>query len=320
MTFFYQLSKNKPKYLNLQWPNFYDFKDDKNQDMPKEGELLNNWCDRVSDMGIPVSEEGRTILERLEKEEEKRNADVNDVILWTDWNGWGMSEVMENLVRGTRLSSSTYMANCHRQLKDFNRDIFRKTISPFKKRAYVEGLAVYLKDEDLNNWIHNEDGEGVHEIIEVIGLMALTSFEMLSEHDLFKPDSEIKTIGIVCLLLLEFLNDWAGDLHCAWGCEVVRMCDEAGIDLRKQVRKQVNVPESQLKDETDNYLEKKEASDFGDTEEADGNGYVGFANKEDWTPKDDIGGEEGMKSMPYTEYKMWYRWDWDLEVSANAGK
>jgi hypothetical protein len=76
--------------------------------MPKEGEPLNNWCDRVSDMGIPVSEEGRAILERLEKEEEKRNADVNDVILWTDWNGWGMSEVMENLVRGTRLSSSTH--------------------------------------------------------------------------------------------------------------------------------------------------------------------------------------------------------------------
>jgi hypothetical protein len=81
------------------------------------------------------------------------------------------------------------MANCRRQLKDFNRDIFRKTISPFKKWAYVEGLAVYLKDEDLNNWIHNEDGEGVREIIEMIGLMVLTSFEMLNEHDLFKPDS-----------------------------------------------------------------------------------------------------------------------------------
>lgn len=84
--------------MNLQWPNFYDFKDDKNQDMPKNGELIDAWCNRVSDLGIPVSEDGAKILEMLDKEVEKRDSNVHDVILYNDWNGWGVSEVMENLV------------------------------------------------------------------------------------------------------------------------------------------------------------------------------------------------------------------------------
>lgn len=38
-------------------------------------------------------------------------------------------------------------------MKDFNRDIFKKTVSPFKKWAYVEGLACFLKTVDLMYWI-----------------------------------------------------------------------------------------------------------------------------------------------------------------------
>ena len=89
----------KPKYLNLQWPNFYDFIEDKNQDLPKENQLLDEFCDRVSDLGFPLSEEGGELLENLDKEVEKRDQDGFDMHIYNDWNGWGISEVLENYVR-----------------------------------------------------------------------------------------------------------------------------------------------------------------------------------------------------------------------------
>ena len=93
----------KPKYLNLQWPNFYDFIEDKNQDLPKENQLLDEFCDRVSDLGFPLSEEGGELLENLDKEVEKRDQDRFDMHIYNDWNGWGISEVLENYVRIVRL-------------------------------------------------------------------------------------------------------------------------------------------------------------------------------------------------------------------------
>jgi hypothetical protein len=96
------LSK-KPKYLNLQWPNFHDFIEDKNQDLPKENQLLDEFCDRVSDLGFPLSEEGGELLENLDKEVEKRDQDRFDMHIYNDWTGWGISEVLENYVRIVRL-------------------------------------------------------------------------------------------------------------------------------------------------------------------------------------------------------------------------
>ena len=45
--------------------------------MPKEGELLNPWCERVSDMGFPVSEDGMKTCEKLDSEMNKRDQDVH---------------------------------------------------------------------------------------------------------------------------------------------------------------------------------------------------------------------------------------------------
>jgi len=39
------------------------------------------------------------------------------------------------------------------QLKDFNKDLFKKNISPFKKWAYIEGLACFLKGANLTYWM-----------------------------------------------------------------------------------------------------------------------------------------------------------------------
>lgn len=143
--------------------------------------------------------------------------------------------------------------------------------------------------------VGNEDGDSVKSIAAMIGLMVLTSYSALSEHSLFKSDSEIKNIGILSLMLLDFAQGPGCDLDIGWGCEVVRMCDEAGIDLDKEVRKQVSVSKKDLKGMRAQYKKKK-------------GGYKEAAEKMGWKPEDDIGGE--------WEEKLWLRWDWKLEVSS----
>jgi hypothetical protein len=66
--------------------------------MPKAGELMDEYCSRVSDLGIPVSEDGMNICEKLDAECKKRDQDARGMYIYNDWNGWGMSEVIENLV------------------------------------------------------------------------------------------------------------------------------------------------------------------------------------------------------------------------------
>jgi hypothetical protein len=151
----------------------------------------------------------------------------------------------------------------------------------------------------------NEDGDGTKEIINMLGVMTLTTFEMLSEHDLFKPDSEIKNIPIICLMLLDFVENEAGVCECSWGCEIVRACDEAGIKLEDHVRKQVSVSKDMLDRLRGAYMEKKESSEHA-ADEDEGNGYKTFAKMEGWAPEDDDD-DDGYG-------RMWYRWDWALEV------
>jgi len=141
----------------------------------------------------------------------------------------------------------------------------------------------------------NEDGDSVAKIAEMLGLMTLTCYEALSEHALFKPGSDIKNIGIMSLMLLEFARGSGCDLDIGWGCEVVRMCDEAGIDLDKELRKQVDFSKEDLKNMREDYEDKEE-------------GYKDTAEMKDWKPEDDIGNRWG------GDRRDWYRWDWKLEV------
>lgn len=197
-------------------------------------------------------------------------------------------------------------------MKDFNKDIFKKTVSPFKKWAYVEGIACFFKGaDDLFHWlskcsscprstwtnwkVDNEDGDSVKQIAEMIGLMVLTAYSALSEHSLLKPDSEAKNIGIMSLMMLEFAKNDGCDLDIGWGCEIVRMCDEAGINLEKIVRKQVSFSKKDLKDARAAYNAKKD-------------GYKAAAETKGWKPENDIGGK--------WDEKQWFRWDWKLEVSS----
>jgi hypothetical protein len=38
-------------------------------------------------------------------------------------------------------------------LKDFNKEVFKKTVSPFKKWPYAEAFACFIKAQDIYDWI-----------------------------------------------------------------------------------------------------------------------------------------------------------------------
>jgi hypothetical protein len=71
--------------------------------VPAAGQLVDEFCDRVSDLGVPISEEGIKLCEKLDEEEDKRTQDMLHMHIYNDWNGWGMSECLENFVCRTWL-------------------------------------------------------------------------------------------------------------------------------------------------------------------------------------------------------------------------
>jgi len=66
--------------------------------MPKAGELLIAWCERVSDLGFPVPEDAGELLGKLDTEVEKRNQNNFNMYIYNDWTGHGISECFENYV------------------------------------------------------------------------------------------------------------------------------------------------------------------------------------------------------------------------------
>ncbi|KUJ09407.1 uncharacterized protein LY89DRAFT_657758 [Mollisia scopiformis] len=231
--------ENKPTFQNLEWYNLHKFIDDPDcQDMPADGELMEPYYDRVSDLGIPVTELGGDKLDKFVDECENRNQDIEGLYIYNDWSGWGVSEVMENM------------------LKEFDAEVKKKDVSPYAKWGFVETFAGYVM-EDGFDFLDNENSPSVKEIIDMLGLMTLTVFDVLSEHDLLKPGSEIKNLEIICLIILDFIVKDCGDFEIEWGCEVMRRCDEAGIELEKHVRKQVNIGVEDLQKLRDEYKMKE---------------------------------------------------------------
>jgi hypothetical protein len=140
----------------------------------------------------------------------------------------------------------------------------------------------------------------------MLGFMILTCYDVFSEHSLFKSDSEVKNICIITLMLLDFLDGKDAGFHCDWGCELARLCDEAGIELDKDVRKQIHISKDKFATLRDSYNIKKTLTsvEFGD--DYNGDRYKAFAMKVDWKPSDDIA-KKDKRGIVYEGKKMWFR-------------
>lgn len=89
--------------------------------------------------------------------------------------------------------------------------------------------------------------------------MLITAYEMLAEHNLIRDDSPIPNIGIVTLLLLDFLRDTCNDFDIEHTCEIVRAADKYGVKLepREEVQGATQDEIDSLRAEYEEQDEKK---------------------------------------------------------------
>jgi hypothetical protein len=143
-----------------------------------------------------------------------------------------------------------------------------------------------------------DDGESLAEIFSIFGTLILTSFDVLSEHDLLVPNSPIPNIGILSLLMVEFLYNSPGDIDSDWAPEVVRALDKAGVEI--ETRKEVRVSKEKIEELRERYRER-ESEEVEDGK----NIYEAHAAIKSWSPEDDMD-EYGQR--------IWARWSWKKEV------
>jgi len=119
--------------------------------------LTEDMIKRVSKMGYPVTTDGIEKFEWMINEQDKRDQDCHNMYIYNDFSGYGCTEMLENMVcfRSAQLPITSRFAVSLTlliiQLAEFNKALFKKDVSPFKKWAFVEGLATFLKLANLMN-------------------------------------------------------------------------------------------------------------------------------------------------------------------------
>jgi len=103
-------------------------------------------------MGYPVTTEGIEKFQWMVEEQDKRDQDRHNMYIYNDFSGYGTTEMIENLVSSLSALLSASLT-LHKKLSDFNKILFKKDVSPFKKWAYVEALATWFKIGDLMFWM-----------------------------------------------------------------------------------------------------------------------------------------------------------------------
>jgi hypothetical protein len=77
----------------------------------KDGENEEEHPRVVTDKGFPITQDGMDIFIEIYNEIEKRDQDSHNMYIYNDWTGYGVTEVMENMVRASN-SYSYCMGLC----------------------------------------------------------------------------------------------------------------------------------------------------------------------------------------------------------------
>ncbi|PLB44596.1 hypothetical protein P170DRAFT_367737 [Aspergillus steynii IBT 23096] len=113
-----------------------------------------------------------------------RCPDMFDMYTYNDHHGYGIVQVVENLVL------------------DFDeaRDNWRE------QWAMCEAAVLFLLGGDADPMTQIDDGERVFDIQTLMARMFLTMLATLEARDLLKPDSEIKNLGVVMAIYMKYIN------------------------------------------------------------------------------------------------------------------
>ncbi|KAJ4172471.1 hypothetical protein NW754_002671 [Fusarium falciforme] len=145
----------------------------------------------------------------------KRDQDNFELHFYNDFTWYGALEVVEAII-------STFDA------------AFKPKASYRDWWPEVEGLILGLYSTFLE-FEMCDDGERTNKIIELIGYMVVAAVEALKKEGVFKPDSEIRNLGLVLAMFIQFghgeIEYGIDEENCSWAYKLLDMADEAGIDL-----------------------------------------------------------------------------------------
>ncbi|KUJ07634.1 uncharacterized protein LY89DRAFT_742862 [Mollisia scopiformis] len=183
----------------------------------------------VTEKGLPVTQAGMKRSFEIREEVDKRDPDMHEMYIYNDFAGYGVIEVMENV------------------LLEFNEIIFKKEISPIEKWTIMEGLTTYLHIGDHMTWMMNDNSEAIEDVLNMMGIMFITALEMLHESKLIGGTSPLPdNVGIMTLLFLDFMSNTCSDFDLDWLHEIVRAADKYGVVLAIPEPKRIGVSQDQL--------------------------------------------------------------------------
>ncbi|KAJ4111353.1 hypothetical protein NW768_011931 [Fusarium equiseti] len=145
----------------------------------------------------------------------KRNQDDFDLHIYNDFNAYGMHELMENI------------------FLQFN-SVFKAKASYRDFWPEVEGLALILLG-DIVRYEMCDDPKKCESISEMVGYLTLATIDALKKQGVFKPDSEIKNLGLVLFMLVRWGREQIAyefsEECCSWIYKVIDLAEEADIEL-----------------------------------------------------------------------------------------
>ncbi|KAI9054387.1 hypothetical protein LZ554_001549 [Drepanopeziza brunnea f. sp. 'monogermtubi'] len=218
------LEEEPPEMCFLKW--LRDYGDDDEPDEKKTEKGTDEAADKqeeiprvVSDKGYPITTAGFKIYINILKELEKRDPDCHGMYIYNDYFSYGTTEVLENFLR------------------DFNKILFRKKVSPLEKWAYVEALTTWLSRCSLMALMMSDDSEGVAEVLQFFIPFTTAALDAIAEHSLAGPDSPLPNVSICVLLMIKFLQRDAADFGIEGVEQIVWAADRAGVvwDFRREI-------------------------------------------------------------------------------------
>lgn len=149
-------------------------------------------------------------------EQFQRDQDSFRMHIFSDWNGYGTCEVMENM----------FLA--------FNSEVKKNTKDVWAIWSLVEGMALFLnRPGSLEQWYGIDDSEGNAKRVMLFGTALLTTIDILVKEGFFKSkNSEIRNVALIIGHFLNFVHDMK-DMCPAnedgWKRTVLERADEHGI-------------------------------------------------------------------------------------------
>ncbi|KAL1868795.1 hypothetical protein Plec18167_008100 [Paecilomyces lecythidis] len=237
-----------PKFIGLPRP-FWDIDEevpyDEDNEDDEDGEDGENGEDDVEDTEAPKAPRGqdKNAAERespdwlwvmselavdkyrqLVEQARKRDQDEHDLHIYNDFSAYGINEVVDNW------------------LKDFNKEVVRRVISPYAVWAQLEAFAWFSQLDYVQIWFHGDDGHGFAETVALVGKALLTGLNILKTRQLLKPYNPevgggIRNISLILALFVRFAKSWDdiggsqyGEIK--WVSKVGKLAKENGIDIK----------------------------------------------------------------------------------------